>query len=217
MLYRKFYRPLISVCCINIANHPHCKYVCSPIEGSHGSWNRLFDNAFTPFFGFFMSVWAVLYFEYWKRRSVFYAHKWAAQNFEETEMRRYEFHAIGSQPSPITGKLELYFPETLRKRRQFLSLLVVLIFAGIVILSVLGQVALIAYMQIQGYAQLTISFVVSLIGLISIQICRRIFQPIARRLNHWENYRTASQNERALIFKTWVFEFCNIYAHIIYL
>ncbi|KAJ3415867.1 hypothetical protein HDV05_003931 [Chytridiales sp. JEL 0842] len=191
-------------------------FTAAPVGGTQGTPNRLIDNGLTPIFGFFMSVWAVLYFEYWKRRNAYYTHRWAVHNFEETEIRRHNFQAIGSRVSRITGRRELYFPDAFRLQRQAISTIVVILCALVVILSVIGQVAMIAHMQSLNYSPLSISFSVSFLGLLSIQVCRRVFHPLAESLTAWENYKTESEHENALILKIWAFEFCNIYAHIIY-
>lgn len=46
----------------------------------------LFDHAGTVFFSIFMSLWAVSFLEYWKRKMVTLAHHWDCMEFHEEEV-----------------------------------------------------------------------------------------------------------------------------------
>ena len=39
------------------------------LECKHAEYRNLFDNELTVFFSFFMSIWSVLFMEFWERRS----------------------------------------------------------------------------------------------------------------------------------------------------
>ncbi|KAJ3192047.1 Anoctamin-7 [Irineochytrium annulatum] len=180
------------------------------------NWYLLFDNEATPYFALAMALWSVLYLEYWKRRNSYYAHLWGVEHLEESQERRHDFRAVGTKRSSITGKLELYFPQQTRRVRQFVSVLVMIPFIALVVGTVIAQIAFEEYVSTLGWNPHGSSVLVSVIGLVSIQICRRLFQPVSERLNEWENYRTTTQSDRALVAKQWTFEFINIYSHIIY-
>lgn len=47
---------------------------------------RLFDHGGTVFFSIFMSLWAVLFLEFWKRTNASLAHHWDCSEFEDIEV-----------------------------------------------------------------------------------------------------------------------------------
>lgn len=46
----------------------------------------LFDHPGTVFFSIFMSLWAISFLEYWKRKMVTLAHHWDCMEFHEEEV-----------------------------------------------------------------------------------------------------------------------------------
>ncbi|KAI9327397.1 calcium-activated chloride channel-domain-containing protein [Obelidium mucronatum] len=200
----------------------HSNTTTSPINsgGGHGpkddSWHKLFDNALTPWFALFMSLWSVCYTIAWSRREKYYAFKWSMHNYNPPPLRRVEFHAVGVKKSPVTNKKEQYFPEESRSIRQIISFLVLLVFCAISCASVLVQIFFIIHYEEEGVPEMLVAFGAAMMGVILIQICRRVFHPVCHFLNHWENYRTEEEFEQALVLKQWSFEFINIYCHIVY-
>lgn len=49
---------------------------------------RLFDHEGTVFFSSFVALWAVLFLEYWKRKSATLAYRWGCSDFEDIEVDR---------------------------------------------------------------------------------------------------------------------------------
>lgn len=47
---------------------------------------RLFDHGGTVFFSVFMALWAVLFLEYWKRKSASLAYRWGCSDYEDIEV-----------------------------------------------------------------------------------------------------------------------------------
>lgn len=47
---------------------------------------RLFDHGGTVFFSLFMALWAVLFLEYWKRKSATLAYRWGCSDYEDIEV-----------------------------------------------------------------------------------------------------------------------------------
>ncbi|KAM4569892.1 anoctamin-2b [Odontesthes bonariensis] len=58
----------------------HLSTACSTARASH-----LFDNPATVFFAIFMSLWAVLFLEHWKRRQISLSFSWDLTGIEEDE------------------------------------------------------------------------------------------------------------------------------------
>ncbi|PIK58314.1 putative anoctamin-7 isoform X3, partial [Apostichopus japonicus] len=97
-----------------------CNYWYLSTTCSKAQLSYLFDHAGTVFFSIFMSFWAVTFLEYWKRKQASLAYHWDCMDFEDEEERpRPQFAAQAPllEKNPITGILEPYFPEDMRKRR----------------------------------------------------------------------------------------------------
>ncbi|KAJ3097268.1 hypothetical protein HDU97_005042 [Phlyctochytrium planicorne] len=172
------------------------------------SWNLLFDNELTPAYAVGMSIWSVLYLEFWKRRCSYYSYKWGVQHFEKTEIRRHEFRPTGSVCSPVTGKLELVFPRSLRTIRQLCSWGIL---SGAIMLIILFW-----YIKTESSLPDAAAPASAFSGLLCIIIGRWIFRPMCKFLTEWENYRTETEYEDSFLFKVWTIEFFNIYLHVIY-
>jgi anoctamin-1 len=82
---------------------PQCAYDCNFTKMSESCTytrtNYLFDNPATVFFAIFMSLWATVYLEMWKRYSARITYRWDLSNFDAVE----EF------PRPEYLVLILYF------------------------------------------------------------------------------------------------------------
>ena len=88
-----------------------------------------------PYFAGFMSLWATLYLEYWKRAEKSYALKWGMIGFEDNEVDRPAF--IGEPSiSPVTGHPSLYFSEDERTKRVWKSNLTIISLLFVVIATI---------------------------------------------------------------------------------
>ncbi|KAJ3201608.1 Anoctamin-7 [Entophlyctis luteolus] len=178
------------------------------------NWFLMFDNNLTPPFGLLTSLWAILMPVVWNQRTKVFSWKWATNEFQKEETRRPQYK--GEAKSPITGKQELYFPKTKRLGRQTMSALFILFWILLVFLSIAVQVSIGAYLSPRINNDIAINALTSLLGLVSIIFMKIPFRSVVDRLNEWENYRTKSQFDNALIFKTYLFDFANSYAQLIY-
>lgn len=101
------------------------------VNGEASSTNHkllvVFDNALTLPYALFMSVWSALFVEYWKRKSNVLAYTWNTFDFERRERARPEFKPTGTRVSPVTGKVELYYPRYKQLVSVVMSGMVVLI------------------------------------------------------------------------------------------
>ncbi|KAI8837582.1 calcium-activated chloride channel-domain-containing protein [Chytridium lagenaria] len=162
------------------------------------SWNLLFDNELTFPYAIAMSIWSVLYLEFWKRRSSYFAHLWGVQNFEKEEIRRHQFKPTTTICSPI------------------LSFHVLLIAILMVIATIFGQIVLFWYIKTNSQYPQAAAPASAFTGLACIFLGRLAFRPVCTALAGWENYRTETEYEDAWLLKIWTFEFFNIYLHVIY-
>ncbi|KAL4144975.1 hypothetical protein PRNP1_012649 [Phytophthora ramorum] len=180
------------------------------------------DSVLVPYFGLFMALWSIFYYEYWKRYNSTLALEWGMSTFEEEEVERPEFEG---QPtiSPIDGSEIRYFSPHARFRRimgslffiSMLILLVVGVVAGIFIFRYAAtsgkwkEMFTVDGMQLGGAAASTVNA-------IQIMIMNNVYSTIAEKLNHFENHRTDTEYEDHLIGKTFLFQFVNSYASLFY-
>ncbi|XP_059806917.1 anoctamin-7-like isoform X1 [Hypanus sabinus] len=191
---------------------------------------QLFDNGGTVFFSIFMSLWAVMFLEYWKRKSAVLAYKWECFDFEETEERpRPEFTVLAPMTvkNPITGKEEPYFPKGNQLRRIFTSSMLILLLIIVVLIFLVSIIVYRTIISILMYesgntiimatASRIASITGSIINLLVILLLARVYTQLAHYLTKWEMHRTQSKYEDAFVFKVFVFQFVNFYSSPIYI
>ncbi|XP_067851723.1 anoctamin-7-like isoform X2 [Heptranchias perlo] len=192
--------------------------------------SQLFDHGGTVFFSIFMSLWAVTFLEYWKRKSAVMSHKWDCFDFEETEERpRPEFTAMAPMTikNPVTGAEEPYFPKKERLQRVITSSMVILLLVAVVLIFLISVILYRTIISILIYktgntivmatAPRIASITGSVVNLLFILLLARVYTSLARFLTKWEMHRTQTKYEDAFIFKVFVFQFINFYSSPIYI
>lgn len=110
----------------------------------------------------------------------------------------------GRRRSPVTNRLELYYPEWKRYLKQSVSFAVVLGCVGVV--GALLELLMWAWYRLDQigfkYAEIVVSIAIGLI----IRVLSSLYKEVAVWLNDWENYQTETAYEDALIFKTFFFQ-----------
>ncbi|XP_022096905.1 anoctamin-7-like isoform X1 [Acanthaster planci] len=188
----------------------------------------LFDHPGTLFFAIFMSFWAVSFLEYWKRKQASLAHHWDVMDFEEEEERpRPEFAAKAPmmEKNPITGIMEPYFPEDLRKKRWLtgvgilcgMVVLVLIFMVGVIMYRVLIDIPLSQNALLRNESQSIASMSSAVVNLILIMVLGQVYQTLAGILNDWEMHRTQTEHEDNLTFKVFIFQFMNFFSSIFYI
>ena len=185
---------------------------------------RLFDNALTLWFALITSIWGLLFILFWQRKINFYRYIWNMDGLmnssHQEEPIRHQFKPKGYRQSVITGEIDVYFPASYRFVRQFMSFMVVVLFWVIATGSVVGQAFFSGWMKTHPhYSSRTeeASVIVALMGIGCVWVLRIIYAPICQRLNDWENYKSESYFEKALLFKRLSFEIINTFGRLFYL
>lgn len=188
------------------------------------SWVAADNNdpnaAIMPYFATFIAMWTTLFLEYWKRKEKMTAMKWGMVGFEEEEQARPEFEGVLSV-SAVNGQPLLYFPRNEYYFRVSLSVTII----STLILIVIGVVASIFFLRIvltrlQALTIMDVStgaIIASLLNAVQIQVMNAIYGTIAIKLNDYENHRTDTVYEDALIAKTFIFQFVNSFAPFFYI
>ncbi|XP_072898031.1 anoctamin-7-like [Hemitrygon akajei] len=179
------------------------------------------DNDATPWFGLIVCLWGTIFLELWKRINAKLVYGWDVENFENDEPTRPEFY--GTSPDPVTGDDEPYYPGTLRRTKMLLSLLVGMLMVFAVISSVVAVVIYKTWIRIRVKTSNSfVSFLLTTVGasflnVVSIIILGKLYHIIAVKMTDWENYRTQTNYNDALILKLFAFHFANSYSSLFYI
>uniref|UniRef100_A0A8C1H033 Anoctamin n=1 Tax=Cyprinus carpio carpio TaxID=630221 RepID=A0A8C1H033_CYPCA len=211
-------------------------YLMCPLCETCKPWNMsdicpmvgyLFDHPGTVFFSVFMSLWAVTFLEYWKRKNATLAHHWDCMDFhEEEEPPRPEFAAMAPamEENPVTGVKEPYFPEKPWISRMLTGSMVIVIMVrptGVVIDNLPYCTISLIFSAHTFFQTLHTHFFSqagnianissSLVNLALILLMGQVYTALAEQLTKWEMHRTQTQYEDAFTFKVFIFQFVNFY------
>jgi hypothetical protein len=167
----------------------------------------------------FMSVWATVFLESWKRRESSLSIMWGTTKFEQVEVPRPQYQGI-KRRSPITDEMEeIYFPPSKR-----IKLIILAVSVSLLILSlVLGIVAGLIVLKWQITDSLIIGGfnlagpVCSVLNAIQIIFFNTIYGRLARVLTDMENHKTENQYQDSYILKVFAFQFVNAFNSLCYI
>ncbi|XP_044735821.1 anoctamin-1-like isoform X2 [Chrysoperla carnea] len=194
----------------------------------------IFDNPFTIAFAVFMSFWAALYLELWKRYSAEITHRWGLTGFDlQAEHPRPQYLARLSKAKkrklnvvtrvlePVVPFWKVKFPSII------LSFSVAILWIAIAIAAVFGVVI---YRMSQITSQniygedgsttqkiATIPITAAILNLICILILNIIYDKLAVKLTEMEYQRTQTEYDDSLTLKIYMFQFVNYYSSIFYI
>ncbi|ESO11495.1 hypothetical protein HELRODRAFT_71534, partial [Helobdella robusta] len=203
--------------------------ICSSIRAMH-----LFDNGATVFFAIFMSFWATIYLEMWKREQAGIQFLWDLRNFEEEEEPpRPEYFTRKAKSKYVkynktTKKEEPYFPFWRRQIPVHCAsfsavLFLVAVAIACVVAIVFYRISIITsiYMMndelLYQNAAIVVSITAACINLVVIFILNFFYTKLAILLTEWECFRTQSEYDNSLTFKLYVLQFVNYYSSLFYI
>jgi len=214
---------------------PECEQFCPYRRLSDScelSWlSYVFDNSGTVYFAFFMSLWAALFVEIWKRRQSIIAWKWDLEmdDIEEQTRPEYETTVKSTRMNPVTKTKEAYLPPWNKSSRVFLTYSLVLfmlcavvaavgavIFYRIVILATIFQTVQKGE-DFFSYARILASGSAATLNLIFIVTLNKVYEYVALWLVTFERPRTQSEYEQSFTFKMFFFQCINFYSSLIYI
>lgn len=170
-----------------------------------------------PIFAIIVAIWATLFLEIWKRKEVIYQYRWGMAKFSEKEEPRPQFHGTWV-PSPIDGRLVELFPTYQKIFRMFMGHSVVTFCGALAIAAAAGLLyARSVWILLDSGRKTELQVAASVLNAIQVQIGNMLYKRVASWLNEWENYRTETEFENALILKSFLFEWVNSYATLIYI
>ncbi|XP_043547893.1 anoctamin-7-like [Chiloscyllium plagiosum] len=182
-----------------------------------------FDNEATPWFGLIVCLWGTVFLEMWKRINAKLVYEWDVDNFENDEPPRPEFYGTNVKKDPVTTEFEPYYPGTLRRTKMLFSffvgiLMVCCVFASliaVVIYKTWARLRITTSNSIESFLLTTVG--ASLLNVVSIIILGKVYHIIAVKMTDWENHRTQTNYNDALILKLFAFHFANSYASLFYI
>jgi len=166
----------------------------------------------------FISCWATVFLEMWRRREARLALAWGMLDFTQDEQLRPQF--IG-QPrrSPITDELEApHFSSKKRKLRMAAALLISL---GLImlVLSIVSGLYIMRWQLSDKLIYFGIDFAgpaASLGNAVQIQVFNIVYKHLAIRFTEAENHKTQTQYENSLVLKIFMFQFTNSFVSLYY-
>ncbi|KAK9876029.1 hypothetical protein WA026_011144 [Henosepilachna vigintioctopunctata] len=206
-----------------------CKYQKLKESCKFARLTYLFDNPATVFFAIFMSLWATVFLELWRRKQKMIQWEWDLQGTELDEEPRPEFETSVKtfRTNPVTREKEAYLSTKTKTLRYLVTGSAIVSMLLIVLCAVLGTIiyrlSLVSVIYggggyfIKKHAKIVTSVSAAVINLIIIMSLTRCYHKLAIYLTNLENPRTHTEYEDSYTFKIFVFEFLNFYSSLIYI
>jgi hypothetical protein len=187
-------------------------------------WVRLFDNALSPWFGFFVCIQSLLLVHFLRRKKGFLNYKWQLpsknQTVSEEDVVRPNFISTSRKYNIAKNGIDEHYSTSKRFLKQLASTGFWLVSSAVVILLIFGQhsyyIHLKATHDVEGNYSEGNSAIVSIVGALSGLLFRLLTWSVFAKLNAWENYKTNRNFERAILTKKISFELVNIFGHLVY-
>ncbi|KAE8743203.1 hypothetical protein FOCC_FOCC011183 [Frankliniella occidentalis] len=173
-------------------------------------------------FSFFNVLWASIYLEAWKRYSAELAYRWGTlDQRDELLVEPRPLYTGVLEVSPVTGRLEPYFPPWKRHVfRWFVSVPII----GLCLAIVFFVMIIILQLQdwwdkrIESYGYpFCLSYLPKILLAIVISVLDEAYYKVACWLNDKENYRLETKYENHLIVKVALFQFVNSFLSLFYI
>ncbi|XP_013873906.1 anoctamin-2b isoform X2 [Austrofundulus limnaeus] len=218
--------------CDGACDYWHLSNACGTARASH-----LFDNPATVFFAIFMSLWAVLFLEQWKRRQISLSFSWDLTGMDEDEE-----HPRPKYETILLQKRQKKQEKKKKKKKKgahedkltwkdrlpgyFMNVSSILFMFGLTFSAVFGVIiyritisALMAMSpdpETKSNVRVTVTSTAVIINLVVILILDEIYGSVALWLTELEIPKTDTTFEEHLILKAFLLKFMNAYAPIFY-
>lgn len=164
-------------------------------------------------FSLFLALWGTWFVKRWSMKEQWMAAKYGTIGIDEIQAVRPEFQGI-IRKDPVTGRPERYFAPGARVKRQVTSMFGITFMMGLVVSAIFGifvyRAILIAAGDTYGPT------VCAALNAIQIKAFNIGYDMLAVKLNNWENYRTETDYEDALVLKLFAYQFINYYISLFY-
>lgn len=224
------------ICETNITMCPLCDKYCNYWKLSdsctYSKIAHVIDNPATIFFAVFMSFWATLYLETWKRYSAEIAHRWGLTGLDlQAEPPRPEYltrlanakklkiNLVTHLKEPTVPFWRVKLPSIILSFTiaTFWALIALAVVFGIVLyrMSLITSDAL--YEDRTSYRIYVLPITAAIINLICILALNYVYERLAVWLTEMELPRTQTEFDDSLTVKIYMFQFVNYYSSIFYI
>ncbi|XP_033224171.1 anoctamin-4-like isoform X2 [Belonocnema kinseyi] len=200
----------------------------------HARVTYLFDNPSTVFFAIFMSLWATLFLELWKKYSAEITHRWDLTGFDVQEehprpqylarlahVKKKRVNLITDNAEPRVSFWKTKLPATILSFSVVLLMIAVAMAAvlGVVLyrISVLSALSFYGHPTVTSYAILFTTSTAACINLCCIVVFNWAYVWLAEQLTEVELPRTQTEFDDSLTLKIYLLQFVNYYASIFYI
>ncbi|XP_075226134.1 anoctamin-1-like isoform X3 [Lycorma delicatula] len=213
---------------LNITMCPMCDGICNfwklSVTCVQSKIRHLIINPTTIIFSIFMSFWAAIFTEYWKRYSAEITYRWNLTGWgvDEENPRPRESSNYRRDILDVEGRIRRkYFPKQETKwkgsEKVILALSSVI---GVILYRMSALAALNMYQQddvISTYSIILCTGTGAVINLILIFIFNLVYSYLAEYLTELEVLRTQTEFNNSLTLKIYVLQFVNYYASLFYI
>ena len=178
------------------------------------------DAVLIPYFAIYMAIWSTFFLESWKRHEAYVAMKWGMTDTERSETPRPEFmqdRSVIKTPSSIDGSRDFYYPRTENIKRKLISIGTSGVFILAVVAAVVGMFAAKFIMAASSNLASYSGFLATLLNAVQIQVMGALYSFVSIELNKYENHRTETLYEDALITKTFIIQFINSFSSMFFI
>ncbi|KAF4530758.1 hypothetical protein B566_EDAN007980 [Ephemera danica] len=173
-------------------------------------------------FSLFNVVWATVYLEAWKRYSAELAYRWGT--LDQRDELLVEPRPLFTGPlekSPVTGRLEPYYPAWKRNAFRYLVSVPIIALCLAVVFVVMFLILELqewwdGKIESRGYP-FWLSYLPKILLAVVITLMDEAYHKVALWLNDRENYRLETKYENHLIVKVALFQFVNSFLSLFYI
>ncbi len=172
------------------------------------------DSVFKCIVGVLTCIWCRVFFKCWARRNSCLSVRWGTHTFQDTESIRPQYWGL-PRLSPVDDRMHIHFPREQRCCRYLLSFTVTIALAVGVSIAVF---AMLVYRSVFDSGNSTMSSIVAgILNGCQIFVLNFVYRRLAVLLNNFENHKTESEFENALIIKLFLFQFINSFSSSFYI
>ncbi|KAL3266179.1 hypothetical protein HHI36_010363 [Cryptolaemus montrouzieri] len=224
------------ICNMDIIMCPRCDKYCDYWRLSesctYAKIQHFIDNPATIFFAVFMSFWATLYMELWKRYSSEIAHRWGLTGFDllaepprpeylmklaNAKKRKLNVVTLIEEPAVSYWKVKLPSMILSFSVVMLWILLTLAVVFGITVYRMSLMTSEIIYSYSIHYTIYTVPVIAACVNLICIQLLSFLYEKLAHKLTEMEIHRTQTEYDDSHTLKSYLFQFVNYYSSIFYI
>ncbi|XP_075250410.1 anoctamin-7-like isoform X2 [Convolutriloba macropyga] len=191
-----------------------------------------FDNQFTISNAIFLSIWSVLFLEYWKRNCAQIGVNWEVYDYvplEERPRPKYVKECRETKRNPVNGRMEPHFPTNIATTRRRVAGIVIifmlcwvgaLVFCTVVVRSYTSVFVAsldMAVINDNNLAPVIANTIGSIVQGVGMAILSFVYDKVVFALTEWEVNRTEGEFQQSLALKKFIFAFCSSYVPIMYI